>query len=151
VANSEGEKGNRENLRLRIRFDYKGEKSGRLFGGKSPDKLAEETREQKAALLRNVPMKGIFIEDIDMGTEVYVVYDEETGKEAAYAPLELTVVADTIEDVVRFVMCQEFRKVEMLEPKQLILSNKDIERILYKMNEELNNFSEALEKRLNNR
>jgi len=140
------------NIKLRIRFDYKAERAARLlFGGKSPDKLAEEIREQKAALLRNVPIKGIVIEDIDMGIEVYKVYDEETGREAAYAPLELVVTADTIEDVVRFVMCQEFRKIEMLEPKQLVLNKKDIERILYKMNEELHHFSEVLEKKLNSR
>ena len=140
------------NIRLRIRFDYKAERVAKLlFGGKSPDKLAEEIREQKAALLRNVPIKGIVIEDIDTGIEVYKVYDENTGREVAYAPLELVITADTIEDVVHFVMCQEFRKIEMLEPKQLVLNKKDIERILYKMNEELHHFSEVLERKLNSR
>ncbi|HBT20499.1 MAG TPA: hypothetical protein DEA47_03920 [Peptococcaceae bacterium] len=153
MTNIELDRKNKEsNIKLRVRFDYKAERTGRLlFGGKSPDRLAEEIREQKAALLRNVPIKGINIEDIDMGIEIYKVYDEETGREAAYAPLELIISADTIEDVVRFVMCQEFRKVEILEPKQLVLNKKDIERILYKMNEELHHFSEVLEKKINSR
>lgn len=142
---------NERSLKLRIRFDYRGEKAGRLFGGKSPDKIAEETREQKAALMRNVPKKGIYIEDIDMGTEVYTIYDEDTGKETAFAPLELTVTADTIEDIIRFIMCQEFRKIEFIEPEEIVFSNKDLERILYKMNEELNNFSAYLEKRMTER
>ena len=141
----------KETLNVRVRFDYRGEKAGKLFGGKNIEKAAEEIREQKAALLRNVPIKGIHINEIEMGTEVYTVYDESTGKESAYAPLEMTLTADSIEDVIRFIMREEFRKIEIIEPPQILFTNKDIERILFKMNEEFNNVLEALEKKLNSR
>ncbi|NLK01156.1 MAG: hypothetical protein GX318_07965 [Clostridia bacterium] len=137
---------------MRVRFDYRGEKTNRfIFGGKSPDRLAEDAREHRAALLRNIPIQGITIEDINMDVDVYVVYEEETGREVAYAPLELTIRADMLEDVVRFISCQEFRKIEILEPDQLHLTSNEIERILYKMSQELNEFGELLVRKLGNR
>ena len=58
MTHAAGEEKIREGIRLSVRFDYRGEKTGKfLFGGKNTDKLAEETREKKAALLRNVPNK----------------------------------------------------------------------------------------------
>lgn len=138
-------------LRMQIRFDYKGEKTGRLFGGKNTERMAEETRDHRVAMLRNVPLRGILIEDIDTSAETYTVFDDETGKEVAYAPLELVICADNIEDVLGFVMRPEFRRIRIIHPMEMVLSNKDLERMLYKVNEELHNFTQALEKKLNNR
>jgi hypothetical protein len=56
--------------------------------------------------------------------------------------------ADSVEDMVRFVMREEFRKLEILEPSQMILTNNDLERILFRMNEELKNQLLLLSKRI---
>lgn len=138
-------------LKVQIRFDYRGEKTGRLFGGKSTERIAQEARDHKAALLRNVPMRGILIEEIDTSLDVYTVFDEETGKEVAFAPLEMIIGADSIEDIMGFIMRPEFRRINIIHPVETALSNKDLERILYKVNEELANFTQALEKKLNSR
>ena len=47
-------------LRLKVRFDYRGEgKQGRLFSRwKEGEEVAEEIREQRAILLRNIPIQG---------------------------------------------------------------------------------------------
>ena len=138
-------------LRLRVRFDYRGvsKPKGLFFGSKNIDQVAEETRDNKAALLRNVPVQGIHIEDIDTSSEVYTVFDEALGAPVAYAPIQVTIQAEVIEDVVRFIMQEEFRKVELLEPDQVVLGKHDIERLLFKMNEELRAFQIALERRAN--
>jgi len=140
-------------LRLRVRFDYRGvsKPKGLFFGSKNIDQVAEETRDHKAALLRNVPVQGIQIEDIDTSSEVYTVFDEALGAPVAYAPIQVTIQAEVIEDVVRFIMQEEFRKVELLEPEQVLLGKHDIERLLFKMNEELRAFQIALERRANQR
>lgn len=140
-------------LRLCVRFDYRGisKPKGFFFGSKNIDEAAEETREHKAALLRNVPVQGIHIEDIDLSNEVYTVFDENIGGPVAYAPIYVTIRAEFIEDVVRFIMCEEFRKVELIEPEQILLSKYDIERLLFKMNEELRLLQVYLERRANQR
>jgi hypothetical protein len=138
-------------LKMRLRFDYRGEKSGGLFGRKNSENVAEDKREHVAALLRNVPRRGITIEEIDINHEVYTILDEETGNQAAYAPLEILVKADRIEDIMEFIMRPEFRRIEVLQPQEILLTDQDIERMLYKVNEELHNFTQILERRLNSK
>lgn len=123
-------------LRFKVRFDYKGKpRPARFFfGGKRTEIVAQEFREQQVALWRNVPLQGINVENMDLG-EIYSVYDEELEEEVAFAPLELVVWADSLEDLLRFVIREEFRRIEILEPSNLILSSKEIERLLFKMNE----------------
>lgn len=141
------------NIKLRVRLDYRGETRPAkfFFGGKNTEKVAEEIREQKVAQLRNVPVQGIKIEDIDNTLDVYTVADEINGEEVAYAPVILTVWADTIEDVIRFVMREEFRKVEILEPEQMLVTRQDVERFLFKMNQELHTYRLLWEKKINAR
>ncbi len=140
-------------LRLKVRFDYRGEgKQGRLFSRwKDGQEVAEEIREQKAILLRNIPIQGVKIEEINTNGEVYVVYDENSGREVAYAPVEVVLEADTIEDVIPFLLRDEFRKVEVLSPSRITLDKYQVERIIYKMNEELRTYRLYLEKRMNSR
>ena len=140
-------------LRLKVRFDYRGEgKQGRLFSRwKEGEEVAEEIREQRAILLRNIPIQGVKIEDINTNGEVYVLYDETSGREVAYAPVEFILEADTIEDVIPFLLRDEFRKVEVLSPAQISLDKYQVERIIYKMNEELRTYRLYLEKRMNSR
>lgn len=127
-------------LKFRVRFDYKGKpRPARFFfGGKRTENVAQELRDQQVALWKNVPLQGINIENMDLG-EVYSVYDEEMDEEIAFAPLELVVSSDSLEDLLRFVFREEFRRIEILEPGNLLLSGKEIERLLFKMNELFHN------------
>ncbi len=123
-------------LRFKVRFDYKGKpRPARFFfGGKKTEDVAQEFREQQVAKWRNIPLQGITVENIDPG-EIYNVYDEEYDEDIAYAPLELLVSADTLEDLLRFIFREEFRRIELLEPGSILLCKKEIERLLFRVNE----------------
>lgn len=138
-------------LRVRVRLDFKGiGKPGRfLFGGKPGDKAAEDLREQQVAVFRNVPIQGIQVEEIDMGTEVYIVQDEITNNEVAYAPVIIQLRAETLEDVVRFIARDDFRKIEIIDPPNLSLSRYDVERLLFRVAEEMRLYRSILERRYN--
>ena len=56
-----------------------------VVGGKNPEQLAEELRQHKASLIRNIPVQGVHIDDIDMSQDVYSIYDEITGKQICFA------------------------------------------------------------------
>ncbi len=137
-------------LRVRVRLDFKGTaRPGRFFfGGKSSEKVAEEAREQQVAVFRNIPIQGIRIEDIDLNVEAYSVRDDSSNTEVAYAPVILHLTADSLEDLIRFVVREDFRKVEILEPPNLLLTRYDVERLLFRINEELKNYRTWLERRL---
>ncbi len=138
-------------IRMKVRFDYQGKtRQGRLFGGKSGDQMAEELRQHKVSLIRNVPIQGIYIEDIDMSQEVYTVLDEVTGKMTSFAPVTITFRADSLEDAAKFTMKEEFRTIEVLEPEELTLSRLDTERLLLKICEEMLNYRSYLERKLDN-
>ncbi len=136
-------------LRARVRLDFKGiSRPGKLFfGGKATEKVAEEHREQQLALFRNVPIQGVRIEDISLGGEIYTVFDEQANVEVAYAPAELIVMADTIEDLVRFVAREDFRRIEILEPDNVMLKRLEIERLMFRVNEEIKAVQRWLERK----
>lgn len=138
-------------IKVKLRFDYLGQgKKGKFFARKSLEQNADEIRQHKVALLRNVPSQGIRIEDIDMSGEVYTVYEEINRKEIAYAPVVITISADSIEDVLKFAMKDEFRTVEVLEPENISLTKADVERILYKVCDELRDYKEYILRKVNN-
>ncbi|MDA8440791.1 MAG: hypothetical protein M0Z55_00210 [Peptococcaceae bacterium] len=136
-------------LRAKVRLDYKSETKPNkfLFGGKNVEDAAEEVREQKVSLLRNVPIQGIGIEDIDMSVEIYVVKDDMSGHTVAYAPVLITVSADSIEDLSRFIIADEFRKIEILEPEQIFYDRQDLERFLFKISQEMRQYIGQIERR----
>lgn len=138
-------------LRVRVRLDFKGiGKPGRfLFGGKPGDKAAEDLREQQVAVFRNVPIQGIQVEEIDMSAEVYIVQDEVTNAEVAYAPVIIQLQAETLEDVVRFIARDDFRKIEIIDPPNLSLPKYDVERLLFRVAEEMRLYRSILERRYN--
>ncbi|MCL6558712.1 MAG: hypothetical protein K6U74_07875 [Firmicutes bacterium] len=142
-----------KSIAARVRLDFRGvARPGRfLFGGKTTEKAAEEAREQYAAIFRNVPLQGIKVEDINMAYEVYTVSDDATGAEVAYAPLELTVVADGIDDLVRLIFREEFRKIEVLDLDSLVLGRYEIERLFYRIGEELQRYRQLLERKYSGR
>lgn len=136
---------------MRVRFDFVGKgKQGKLFGGKNSEYLAEEVRQHKVTLIRNVPIQGIYIDDIDMSQEIYTVQDDITGKKLAYAPVSIVFYADSLEDAVKFTMKEEFRKIEVLEPEDVNLSKFEVERLLLKVSEELVNYKGYLQRKLDN-
>lgn len=139
----------RNGVLVKIRLDFKGKgKNGRfLFRGKPTDKAAEEYREQQVTVLRNVPIQGVQIIDIDVSTEVYTVYDDINNTEIAYAPLVLTIKADNLENVIHFIAREDFRKIEVLDPASISLNHNDLERILYRVYEEMKEFRSLLEKK----
>ena len=140
-------------IKVRIRLDVKGQaRPGRfLFGGKPMDKAAEEAREQQVTLLRNIPIQGILIENIDVGMDIYTISDDLNNQEVAYAPLVLEVTADTVEDLVRFVAREDFRKIEVLSPASLTLHRSDLERLIFRIAEELKKYRGQLERKYNAR
>ncbi len=140
-------------IRAKIRLDYRGvQKQGRLlFRGKNTVEVAEEVRDQQVAMLRNVPLQGITIDEVDLSSDVYTVFDEVFNVEAGYAPVVLTVTADSLEDIVRFVAREEFRKVEIMEPENVVLHKIEIERVLFKMSEELRSYRLHLERKYSSR
>jgi hypothetical protein len=149
-----GEAGKSEKrMRVRARFDYRGEgKQGRVFArGKEGEQVAEEIREQKAIVLRNMPVQGVRIEELNTDIEIYTLRDEITNREVAYAPIEFILETDSIEDLIPFLLREEFRKIEVLSPGEIVLDRHDIERIIYRISEEMRNYQLYLERRLASR
>ncbi len=125
-----------EHLRVRIRLDYRGEqRNGRFFfGGKTKEQVAELAREQQVAMLRNVPLQGLILEDVDLSLEVYSV-NEAIGRrlrDVAYAPILLTLRLENIEDLLPLLLRPEFRKIEFLSPDTVNIHRLDLERVLYR-------------------
>jgi hypothetical protein len=141
---------NEKRMRVRARFDYRGEgKQGRVFTkGKEGEQVAEEIREQKAIVLRNLPIQGVHIEEINMDSEIYTVRDELSNREVAYAPIEVVLDTDSIEDLIPFLLRDEFRKIEVIAPSEIVLDKHDVERIIYRIREEMRNYQVFLERRL---
>ncbi|MDN5364658.1 MAG: hypothetical protein PWQ91_1721 [Eubacteriales bacterium] len=136
-------------LKCKIRLDFRGvSKPGRLFfGSRSAEEIAEEVREQQISLLQNVPLQGTVIEQVDMSLPVYSLYDDLLGCEVAYAPAIITVTAETVEDLVRFIAREEFRTVEIVAPDNVLLTRVELERFLFRLSEEVNRRLQALERK----
>ncbi len=123
-------------VHFKVRFDFKGrEKPAKFFfGGKNSEEVACYNREQQLALWKNVPVQGINILKINE-EEVYSVFEEDKDEEVAYAPLTMEVKVDSLEDLVRFVVKEEFRRIEILHPKSVKLSSQALERLLFKFHQ----------------
>lgn len=140
-------------MKFRIRLDFRGiTKPGRLFfGGKNSEKAALEIRDQQIGMLRNVPVQGLNIDDIDLSQDLYDVYDDMINADVAYAPAIITVTAETMEDLLQFIVREEFRKIEILAPDNVILTKMEIERLMFKINEEVIKLLVKFERKLSNR
>lgn len=139
-----------EHLRVRIRLDYRGEsRSGRFFfGGKSKEQMAETIREQQVALLRNVPLQGVFIEEVDLSLDVYAV--NEDGRrmhEVAYAPIILTLRIENLDDLLPLLIKPEFRKIDFLSPENISLHRLDMERLLFRLSQSFQQEIKLLEQK----
>ncbi len=125
-----------EKVRVRIRFDYRGtpRPARFFFGGKGTKEVAEERRDKQAAMWRNVPLQGIQVEDISY-LDLYTVYENTDEAEIAYAPLELLISLDSLEDSFQFISRNEFKRLQVVEPDQINLTGRELERILFKFSE----------------
>ncbi|WP_211230144.1 hypothetical protein [Desulfovirgula thermocuniculi] len=143
--------GSSQPIRARVRLDFKGvPQKGRLFWGNKPvEKVAEEAREQQVTYWRHVPIQGVHISDVDMGLEVYTIYDDVSDSEVAYAPVVLEVIADSLEDLVRFVVREDFRKIEIISPTSLTLGKHEMEKLMFRIFEEFTHYRRNLERKLN--
>lgn len=125
-----------EHLRVRIRLDYRGEqRNGRFFfGGKNKEQVAELEREQQVAMLRNVPLQGLILEEVDLSLDVYSVNEARGHRlyDVAYAPILLTIRLENIEDLLPLLLRSEFRKIEFLSPENINIHRLDLERVLYR-------------------
>ncbi|MDI6812646.1 MAG: hypothetical protein QMC95_10300 [Desulfitobacteriaceae bacterium] len=128
-----------EHIRVQIRLDFRGEpKNGRFFfGSKRKEDMAEAFREQQVALLRNFPLQGITIEDVDLSLDIYEVRETQGRKAAdvAYAPVVLKLRLENMDDLLPLILRQEFRKIEFLSPDQVHLHRLDLERLLFRMSQ----------------
>jgi hypothetical protein len=124
-------------VKAKIRFDFKAETGKRRFFWQRRDlnQAAREIRAQKVSLLKSLPFQGLSMAEFDLGHEVYLVQNDE-AKAIAYAPVEMLVEADSIEDLMQLTLRTEFRKIKVLEPEKLLLSTNEMERFLFKVNEE---------------
>jgi len=138
-------------IRAKIRIDFKGNaKPGKFFfGGKSVEKMAEEARDQHVAVFRNIPLQGINIMDIDIGTEVYTYYDDISNTETAFAPVILDVAADSVEDLLKLVAREDFRKIDIIYPASINMNSFDVERLLFRVAEELKGYKSMMERKYN--
>lgn len=123
-------------FKIRVRFDYRGlpRPARFFFGGRGAKEVAEDLRQQQANMWRNIPIQGVQIEDIEFFA-LYTVYDEVEEADAAFAPAEIRATVDSLEDLLRFVSRAEFRRVEFIEPHQICLTNRDLERLFFKFGE----------------
>ena len=131
-------------VKAKIRFDFKADTGKRRFFWQRRDlsQAAREIREQKVSLLKSLPFQGLNMAEFDLEHEVYLVQDDES-KAVAYAPVEMLVEADSIEDLMQLTLRTEFRKIKVLEPEKLLLFTSEMERFLFKVNFEFR--SEMLE------
>ena len=140
-----------EHVRVRIRLDYRGEsRSGRFFfGGKSKEEMAEKMREQQVALLRNVPLQGILIEDADLSLDVYPIIEGDGRRthEVAYAPIILSLRIENLDDLLPLLIKPEFRKIEFLSPENISLHRLDMERLLFRLSQSFQQELKILEQK----
>lgn len=124
-------------IRAQIRFDFHHDgKTRGFFFRKRSETYAVEERDRQVALLKNVPYQGITLEEIDDGRDVYTLSLPESDGDVAFAPVEMVVQADSIEDLIAFSLREELRKIKIIEPAEMLLSNYDMERALFRMSEE---------------
>jgi hypothetical protein len=124
-------------IRAQVRFDFSHEGRSRgVFFRRRPEECASEERERQVAILKNVPYQGIVLENIDAGREIYTLVSPNGNGETAYAPVEMTVLADSIEDLIAFTLREEMRRIKIIEPEEMVFSSYDVERALFRMTEE---------------
>ena len=111
--------------------------------------MAETMREQQVALLRNVPLQGISIEDVDLSLDVYAVTEGDGRRthEVAYAPIILTLRIENLDDLLPLLIKPEFRKIDFLSPENISLHRLDMERLLFRLSQSFQQEIKLLEQK----
>lgn len=138
-------------IRARLRLDYGVEGRRGWFGNRHPQREVEEIREEKMALLRNLPLQGLEIEEVDGSAETYTVTNEVTGRQVVYAPVMLNVRAERLEDLLHLAMLEEVRKIEIAEPEEITLRMEEMQHLLFRAAQESRAALRALERKLSSR
>ena len=107
-----------------------------FFGSNDSTALAKQNRLKEVNLIKNLPMQGITYERIYADGEIYTL--EEENDKLAYAPIEVTLYADVLEDLLPLIFRDSFRRIEILEPKELSLDKFQGERLLVRIVKEFN-------------
>lgn len=138
-------------LKFRVRFDYKTPRTFRLFElGRNAKQAATANRRKKVGLLHKIPVKGIEI--LDVNTDLSVYYGEDKfGRKVIFAPVEVLMTADSLEEAIPFFMLKDFYNVELMRPDEVTLSSWDFEGLIEKMNSEMKAYKATLEIRYGRR
>lgn len=125
-------------LKCKLRFDIPGSNHTPklFFGGNDSTALAKQNRLKEVNLLKNMPLQGITFEKISSDGEIYTV--EEGNVTTAYAPIEVILYANFIEDMVPLILKDSFRRIEILEPTEISLDKFQGERLLVRIVKEYN-------------
>lgn len=107
-----------------------------FFGSNDSTALAKQNRLKEINIIKNLPMQGIMYERIFADGEIYTL--EEENDKLAYAPIEVTLYADFLEDLVPLILRDSFRRIEIIEPMELSLDKFQGERLLVRMVKEFN-------------
>ncbi|MDD2556201.1 MAG: DUF1616 domain-containing protein [Syntrophaceticus sp.] len=141
---------NTQQLHFRIWLEYKA--TARPFGlfqkRKDLKEEAATLRRKRVPILHQVSITGIDILEIDPHHTVYIK-DDEDGRKAAYAPVEILIGAESLDAAIPFLVSKEFSNVELLYPDRLALSPQEFEQVIEKANDELRNYRAFLEIRYN--
>ncbi|QNO13543.1 hypothetical protein HYG86_01550 [Alkalicella caledoniensis] len=131
-------------LKCKLRFDVPAVvQTPKLFFGSSDNKaMAKQNRLKEVNLLKNLPLQGITYEKISSDGEIYIL--DEDNSQVAYAPIEVILNADFLEDLLPLILRDSFRRVEILEPSDLSLDKFQGERLLVRMVKEYNEKLEDL-------
>ncbi|MEA4882197.1 MAG: hypothetical protein VB144_00810 [Clostridia bacterium] len=84
---------------------------------------------------------------MDVSPETYVIADPLTDEEVAYSPVYATVTADSLEDLAEFILRDEFRTVEVIDPQEMKLSQREVGRLLARANSRLRAMAQVMARR----
>lgn len=124
-------------IRVKARYDFRGQVGGlRLwFRHQDAEAAAVATRERQTSFFRYLPVQGVVVENICDDLPPYCITDEATGLPVCYAPLEIVVLAHTMEDLLNYIIREDLSKVELLAPEALHLTRFDLERMIFRLGE----------------
>ncbi len=131
-------------IKCKLRFDVPGavQAPKLFFGSSDTNAMAKQNRLKEVNILKNMPLQGITYEKISQDGEIYLL--EEDSGTYAYAPIEVVLYADFLEDLLPLVLRDTFRRVEILEPRELSLDKFQGERLLVRLVKEYNQKLEDL-------
>lgn len=127
----------KKTLTFTLRYDFKGQsRPPKLFKrGKSAEEVAEETRDRQVEMLQNVPWPGVKVEDVKANFPAYTLQEEE--EDTAFAPAEITITAQSLEEALPLLLREELRLCELTAPEEITLSAAELSRLFVRIREEL--------------